>query len=59
MVGGGLVSGLMVCEFNKTQEKNMSGLVARLILLYDFNFFFYIYDKEEVSLIAKSSHINL
>ena len=43
MVGGSLgkwlVAGLMVCEFNKTQEKNMSGLVARLILLYDFNFF--------------------
>ena len=57
MVGGGLDSGLMICEFNKTQEKNLFGLVVRLILLY--NFFFYIYDKEEVRLIAKSCHINL
>ena len=64
MVGSHLVPGSVVCGFNKTQEKNMFGVVISpvhfgrcfffvvLILI-----FFYIDNKEETNLTVRSNQL--
>ena len=75
MVDGQWVSGkvvgclwvvrLVVRAFNKTQEKNVFGLVispvhfGRGLFCCSYFNFLYINDKEEVNLIDRSSHLNL
>ena len=61
MVGGRLFGGSVVREFNKTR-KNMCGVMispahfGRDLFCYSSFNFFYIDNKEETNLIARSSH---
>ena len=64
-VGGRLVDESVVRGFNKTQEKNMFEVLVlplqfgRGLFCYSSFSFFYIDNKVETNLIARSSHSNL
>ena len=65
VVGGRLVDESVVSGFNKTQEKNMFEVLVlplqfgRGLFCYSSFSFFYIDNKVETNLIARSSHSNL